>query len=374
VLGAIVSVFLSQVMYAAEPMVKLPRMPSKAEFEKYEDNEELYAELLLNYYRIAATLEAQLRYWEIKPNVELPVPTMDELTSQESKILKKFYAIALKLQVQIESLSEEQVHAQLYDLQKRLQAEKIKNIELGIKNYELELKSENTDVYTSRIYAITKFCDSIKKAHDSISYKYYMLQFSSNSSMARALEDSFIPSLMVSNAATLLSINAGGVRTDVSYSAKAELNLNSLAEYGKYFDIWFGYLMPRITSEPSLLSSNSAWKDWNSNIYSIGVNLNLPEVIEIKPVKAGIKIGVGHYWGSASAPNLPLPDAEYKGQVVNVELNFSRFTMISPASLYFNFGVLFPTREIIYADPIQDVNIGKTTISTFSLGLRFNIL
>lgn len=361
-------------MFSAEPMVKLPRMPSKAEFEKYEDNEELYASLLLDYYKIGATLDAQLKYWDIKPIVELAAPTMEEMTSQEIKILRKFYGIALKLQLQIEALSEDQVHAKLNELEKRLQEEKAKNIALGIKNYELELKSQNTDVYTERVYEIAKFCDSLKKALDSMSYKYYMIRFSSNSSMARALDNSFIPSLMLSNSVVIPSISSSGIQTDISYGAKAELNLNSLDEYGKYFELWFAYLMPQIKSNPLPEDQNSGWREWNSNIYSFGVNLNLPEVIELKPVKAGIKIGVGHYWGSASSPNTSLPKADYKGQSVNLELNFSRLTTISPASLYFNFGVLFPTRDMIFADPIQDVNIGKSTISTFSLGLRFNIL
>jgi hypothetical protein len=374
VVGVIIVFFLVQLAYAAEPMVKLPPMPSKAEIEKYEDNEELFASLLLDYFKIAATLDAQLKYWDIKPTVALPTPTLEEITSQEVKTLKKFYNVAFRLQLQIESLPEEQIHAELYDLQKRLQAEKKKNVELGVKNYELELKSQNTDVYTSRVYEIAKFCDSIKKSHDSILYKYYMLQFSSSSAMARALDNSFIPSLMLSNSAVIPSISSGDVQTDISYSAKAELNLNSLDEYGKYFDIWFAYLMPQIKSNSDPNNNNSSWREWNSNIYSLGVNLNLPSVIELKPVKAGIKIGVGHYWGSASSPNSALPETNYKGQTVNLELNFSRFTTISPASLYFNFGVLFPTRDMIFADPIQDVNIGRATIKTFSVGLRFNIL
>ncbi|MBI3260122.1 MAG: hypothetical protein HYZ54_11705 [Ignavibacteriae bacterium] len=372
--GVIVVFLLAQVMFAAEPMVKLPPLPSKAEMEKYEDNEEMYASLLLEYYTTAATLDAQLKYWEIKPIVTVPIPTLEEITSQEAKTLKKFHNVAFKLQLQIESLPEEQVHAELYNVQKRLQEEKRKSIELGIKNYELDLKSQKADIYSGRVYEIAKFCDSIKKALDSISYKYYMLQYTSSSTMARVLDDTFIPSLMLSNSVFIPSISAGGIQTDISYGAKAELNMNSLAEYGKYFDIWFAYLMPQIKTNPDPENMNSAWREWNSNIYSIGFNLNLPGIIELKPVKAGIKIGVGHYWGSASSPNISLPEAKYKGQTLNLELNFSKFTTISPASLYFNFGVLFPTRDMIFGDPGQDVNIGKATISTFSLGLRFNIL
>ncbi len=373
-IGVIGVFLLAQLMFAAEPLVKLPAFPSKAELEKYEDNEELYSSLLLDYYKIAATLDAQLKYWEIKPVAVLPVPTLEEITSQEVKTLRKFFNVAFKLQLQIESLSEEQIHAELYELQKRLQAEKKKNVELGIKNYELELKAQNTDVYTARVYEIAKFCDSIKKELDSMSYNYYMLQYSSNSAMARALDNSFIPSLMLSNSVFIPSINAGGIQTDISYAAKVELNMNSLDEYGKYFDIWFAYMMPQIKSNPDPSDNNSPWRQWNSNIYSIGFNVNMTEVIELKPLKAGIKIGVGHYWGSASSPNVPMPEVNYKGQALNLELNFSKFTTISPASLYFNFGVLFPTRDMIFADPVRDVNIGKATINTFSLGLRFNIL
>ena len=372
--GVIFVLLLTQLTYAAVPMAKLSPFPTKAEMEKYEDNEEMYTALLLEYYTTAATLDAQLKYWEIKPVVAVPVPTLEEITSQEAKTLRKFHSVAFKLQLQIEALSEEQIHAELYNIQKRLQEEKRKSIELGIKNYELELKSQNADIYSNRVYEIAKFCDSIKKALDSISYKYYMLQYTSSSTMAKVLVDTFMPSLMLSNSVFILLSSTGGIQTDISYGAKAELNMNSLAEYGKYFDIWFAYLMPQIKSNPDPENTNSSWREWNSNIYSIGFNLNLPGVIELKPVKAGIKIGVGHYWGTASSPNIPLPEAKYKGQTLNLELNFSKFTTISPASLYFNFGVLFPTRDMMFGNPGQDVSIGKATISTFSLGLRFNIL
>lgn len=374
IIGLIIFVFLSYIGFAAEPVVKLPPYPTKAEMETYEDNEEMFASLLLDYFQTAATLEAQLKYWDVKPVVALPSPTLEEITSQEVKTLKKFYGIGSKLQAQIEALPEEQTHAHLFDLQKRLKEEREKNIDLRIRNFELELKSQHSDTYAARIYEIVKRSDSMKQELDSISYLYYMLKYSSGSAMAKALNDSFIPSFMLSNSVHVLSMGADGVQTDISYGAKAELNLNSLSEFGKYLDIWFAYLMPQIKSNPFPENNNSAWREWNSNIYSFGLNLNLPEIIELSPAKAGIKIGVGHYWGSASSPNLPLPEVDYKGQLLNLELNFSRFTTISPASIYFNFGVLFPTREMIFADPVKSVNIGKSTITTFGVGLRFNVL
>ncbi|MBK9248718.1 MAG: hypothetical protein IPM69_11525 [Ignavibacteria bacterium] len=366
-------VMMTHSAFAADPVVKLPPMPSKSEMEVYEESEELFAKLLLNYYQIASTLEAQLKNWDIKPTVNVPTPTLDELTSQESKTIKKYFTIGFKLQLQIESLSEEQVHAHLTDIQKRLINERKRNAELGISKYELELASKNTEVYKNRLNEVLTMSDSLKLANDSITYQYYMLKYSSGDAYSRAIINSSSPTLMLSNQACLLAFNTDVLQTDVSFGAKAELNLNSIAEYDKYFDLWFAYLMPQVKSIHNNTTA-SITRDWNSNIYSFGLNLNLPEVIELKPVKAGIKLGVGHYWGSGTSPNVSLPEIDYKGQLMNVELNFSRFTTLSPMSLYFNFGVLFPSREMIYADPVQVQNILKNNITTFALGLRFTIL
>ncbi len=373
VINLLLVAVIAQSLYAADPVVKLPKMPSKSEMEVYEESDELYAKLLLNYFQVAATLEAQLNYWDIKPVVQVPTPTLDELTSQEAKTIRKYYGIGYKLQAQIESLSEDQMRAHLTDIQKRLLGERKKNAELSVSKFELELASQRAEVYKRRLDEIIMFSDSLKSANDSLTYHYYMLKYSSGDAYARAMSASTNPTILLSNSANFLAFNNNALQTDVSFGAKAELNLNSIAEYGKYFDVWFSYLMPQVKSNHSNQTTAFA-REWNSNIYSFGLNLNLPEVVELRPVKAGIKLGVGHYWGSGSSPNLSLPETDYKGQLMNVELNFSKFSTLSPLSLYFNFGVLFPSREMIYADPVQTVNIGKNTITTYSLGLRFTIL
>jgi len=358
---------------AAEPIVKLPPLPSKSEMEVYEGSDELYAKLLLSYYQVAASLDAQLRYWDIRPTVTLPVPTLDELTSQEIKTIRKYYSIAFRLQTQIEALSEDQIRAHVRDVEQRLIGERKKSAELSIAKYEEELAARRADVYQKRLENIIRFTDSLKAANDSLTYSYYMLRYSSHDAYMRALMQSSIPSITFSNSATFLAYNNDALQTDISFGAKMELNLNSVADYGKYFDLWFAYLMPQVKSNhPSPVGQR--WKDWNTNIYSFGVNLNLPEVVDLHPVKAGIKLGAGHYWGSGSAPNEDVQDTEYKGQLMNVELNFSKFTTLSPMSLYFNFGVLFPSREMSFADPVQSVNIGKNSITAFTFGLRFTIL
>ncbi|MFN8358823.1 MAG: hypothetical protein U0264_02810 [Candidatus Kapaibacterium sp.] len=358
---------------AAEPVVKVPPMPTSTEMEVYQDSDELFAKLLLSYYQAAASLDAQLRYWEIKPVATVPVPTLDELTGQETKTIRKYYSIAMRLQTQIEALSEDQIRAHVRDVERRLLSERNKSAELSIAKYEEELTARRVDLYKQRLDNIMKFTDSLKAANDSLTYAYYMLRYSSQEAYARAVMQSSIPSIQFSNAASFLAFNNDALQTDISFGAKMELNLNSAADYGKYFDLWFAYLMPQIKSaHPSQTGQN--WRQWNSNIYSFGINLNLPEVIELHPVKAGIKIGAGHYWGSGSAPNDALPETEYKGQMMNVELNFSRFTTLSPMGLYFNFGVLFPSREMNFADPVKPVSIGKNSISVFTLGVRFTIL
>lgn len=373
---AILFVFIAifSAAFAAEPYIKIPPYPTKAEMERYEDNEEMFASLLLDYYRAASILEAQLQYWDIKPVVRIAAPTLDEITAQETKVLKKFYGIAAKLQAQIEALPEEGLRAHMLDVESRLKDERKKNVEMHAKNFELELKTQHIDTYSERIYEFARQCDKMKSDLDSISYLYYMLKYSSSSALARALDDSFIPSLMLSNSGHLISMGANGINTDISYGAKAELNLNSFYGFGKYLDLWFAYLMPQIKSNPFHETAGSQWREWNSNIYSFGLNFNLSDVIAISSAKAGIKIGGGYYWGGATSPNIGLPDVDYKGQMLNLELNFSKFTTISPASLYFNFGVLFPSRSMIYSDINRSINIGKPTITTFGLGLRFNVL
>lgn len=369
---AVGSTFICE-LNAAEPIVKLPPLPSKSEMEVYEGSDELYAKLLLSYYQAAASLDAQLRYWDIRPTVTLPVPTLDELTSQEIKTIRKYYSIAFRLQTQIEALSEDQIRAHVRDVEQRLIGERKKSAELSIAKYEEELAARRADVYQKRLENIIRFTDSLKAANDSLTYSYYMLRYSSHDAYMRALMQSSIPSITFSNSATFLAYNNDALQTDISFGAKMELNLNSVADYGKYFDLWFAYLMPQVKSNhPSPVGQR--WKDWNTNIYSFGVNLNLPEVVDLHPVKAGIKLGAGHYWGSGSAPNEDVQDTEYKGQLMNVELNFSKFTTLSPMSLYFNFGVLFPSREMSFADPVQSVNIGKNSITAFTFGLRFTIL
>lgn len=126
VAGFILVATVAQPMQAADPVVKLPKMPSKSEMEVYEESDDLYAKLLLNYFQVAATLEAQLTYWDIKPVVQVPTPTLDELTSQEAKTIRKYYGIGFKLQAQIEALSEDQMRAHLTDVQRRLLGERKK--------------------------------------------------------------------------------------------------------------------------------------------------------------------------------------------------------------------------------------------------------
>ncbi len=367
-------IFAAKLLQAAEPATKLAPYPTKAELERYEDNEEMYASLLLEYYRTASVLEAQLHYWGVAPNTTVVMPTLDEITSQETKTLKKFHSIASKLLKQIEQLPEEELHAHLYDIEKRLIDERKTNAELHVKNFELELKSQSAESYATRIYEIIKQFDGMKRELDSISYLYYMLKFSSNSAMVRALDDSFIPSIMLSNSGQILSFGADGINTDLSYGAKAEVNLNTFSNIGKYLDVWFAYLMPQIKSNSLYKTTGTPWREWNSNIYSLGVNLNFHDIIDLYHSKAGIKIGGGYYWGSATSPNIGLPKVDYKGGTLNLELNFSKLTTISPANLYFNFGVLFPTRQMIYSDPVQPLNIYKSTITTYGIGLRFNVL
>jgi len=366
-------VFLDSInLYSAEPIVKLEPFPGRQQLEPYEDNEDLFAMMLLDYFQTAVILQSQLLHWNIEPEIRVSAPMLEDISSLEISVLKKYHSLAARLLKQIEALPDEKLQANLRNLQETVRKEKEKNMDLVIRNFELEMQANKAEIYEQRALEIMRMSDSLKVSLDSISYNYYMLKMSDKSALTRAFKDSYYPTFSVSNAGIKLFTGSDAIENDLAFQVEALLNLNQATQYGKYFDIWAYYTFPRFKTKSTDVAGNDIETQWQSHIWGFGVNFNFPDMIQFDNVRTGAKFGLGHFRGGLSASNSIFPSSDFNGEQLNFEVNFSNFTISNPLTLYFNFNALFVSNDMRFETQTPIV-LSKPNMFAIGFGLRYNL-
>lgn len=365
-------------VYAAEPIVEVPALPTGAALEIYEDSEELFALKTLEYYKIAVALESQLLLMGISPDKAINQPTLEELQDMDTKTLKKFYNQAVTVSNSVKESPDGLYHKKIEDLRAKVTKMQNDNFILKEQLFAQSLELHSSEYYRLKYREIIKQTDSLRLYIDSTYYNYQKQLWHQADNMRRIYENS-------ANAVPILSLSAGGsfwnigderISSDISPSVSLVFNPSPIFGIGRIVDIWADYQYPSITSggDEVLTIFPEKSNQYKTDFFSTGLNLNIPisEAMKIENFYLGFKVGYGFFWGQTEMPNTNLGASDWQGQVVHLELNASNYNrLFFPIGVFVSFNFYKFSNEFEFPAPEERLRLGKPWINNFQLGLRF---
>lgn len=358
-------------LYSETPIIILDPFPVGYELELYEDNDDLYAKKLIEYYKISIAYQTQLNIIGDTNKINVTSPTIEEFTDNDSKILKKYYLQAKKLNnrildlpkstknIQINTLVEDlnsankyadslKVFADSYSMLKSRLDNNIKLIEdLGSKLNELTIDYQESKIsQLKNNYSINKLIAENNEVTESM--KSNVITFNMGASY---------PNVSGNNYSNVLSTNVGG-----SINASYLFNLDDLLTFDvNYFNFQHNF---DITNNNIVTQT----LEFDNQFYDVGLYLNFNDLFKIKSMSIGTKFGISQYWGKIKAINSNVIDNNINGQNISLEINTKNTSFYLPIELYFNVKYFF----------LQDdykANINNTNTDLFNFGTNnFNSL
>jgi hypothetical protein len=364
---------------SAEPVIKVGDLPSDEKLEFFEESEELFSLKLLEYYDKAIALKTQIILLGAEPRTKFSPPSFEELSDQDIELIKKYFRIAKSLEKEVIALPEKNSQKQIAGLRDSLVSERKSNDSIYLAELESYLSSKYNEYFKERINQCTK--DNIYKNYviDSLKFDCLTQLEKQRASISDYYDDFYkntYPAVSVSGSANKLFFSSDKVQDKLTLNTELLLNLNPLFKYGKYFDIWLAYMMPVFETKSNNPQNANIplLHKWNSDVYSVGLNGNISEMISLDKLRIGLKLGLGHYWGLGRMPNIVLSDAQYSGQIIKFELNFGNKTVFAPFEVFLAYSTYFNSKDFILQTPTEIINLGKANINNLSLGFRVGII
>jgi len=365
-------------LYSAEPVIKVPELEA-AKLEFIEESEEWFISEFFRYYETAVILKTQIDMLGGKTKIKLPSPTYEELSDQDIVIVKKYYKIAKALETEVIQLPEASYRKQIRELREQVVLERKMYDELSADEKQEYLEAKFNDFFRNKVTETVE--DNVYKNFVIDSLKFDCLEkLEGQREQISDYYDGFYsnthPVISVSASANKFFYNNADIQSKLSVAAELLINLNPIFEYGKYFDIWGMYHFPVTntkTFNPAKPNTKLSQR-WNTNIYAIGINGNIPKILTIDDLNIGLKIGVGHFWGIGRLTNLEIENANYLGQALKFELNFGKQTVFAPFEVFVAYSTYFHTDNLAFVLPNDVIDLGRPIINNLSLGIRIGLI
>ncbi|GAB5464920.1 MAG: hypothetical protein Kapaf2KO_03560 [Candidatus Kapaibacteriales bacterium] len=376
ILLAVLSILViaSANLFAAEPLVDVPLLPQGEALEIYEDSEELFAVKLLEYYGYSKTLSAQLEMMGVLPLANIPIPTIDDLTDADARVLARYAGYAKSLENKIRSTPSDLKHEQLEQL-RTAYAESLRvQDSLSAELFRLGLNANSISFYRDSMMELIRDSDSTIKAMDRMrleDYKNYKEREENIRNLYSGSDVGPEPAIAIQVNGLTSIINNDILRSELSPGANLIINTYPVFGFAENFDLSFGYYNTNIVVDSE--EPNSQTAQYSNHIYSFGINGTVPGIINLDDLVMNLRLGAAAYWGHGSAVNTGLPENKWQGQLINIELGLDSPYPSLPAELIIGYNLLIANRNLIFASPTDVVELDNPTLHILKIGLRFDL-
>ena len=373
----ILAFFVSFRLFAAEPIVELPPLPSGNELEIYEESDALFALKMLEYYRLALLYEAQLKIMGFTPSNPTAVPSLDELTEADQRTLRRYYMQADGLRRQVLEAPDGLFNRKIQDLRDRIEKLSNDNFILQEQIYRQNLELISANFYRSRYRDMISQIDSLRRILDVMFYDCNEKSWQSADRIRQAYDNwkSSASILSIGLTGNYLNYNDNRLDANISPGVAVVFNPSPIFGMGRILDMWTEYTY-QIIEATRRINNRDVDMEYKTDYIATGVNLNVPlsEVMKIENFYLGLKGGYGFFWGSSRLPNTELASKKWQGQTVRFELmatNFSRFHF--PIGVFAVYSFNNYSKDLVFPAFGGDLNLGRPWTTSFQLGIRFSL-
>lgn len=373
------AVLFSVGLYSAEPLIELKNYPSKSELAALEDNEELYAAKVLEFYKYAALYEAQLNSMGIKPEKPAESPSLEEIQDGETTILKKYYGIAKTLSEQLKKAPGGIYNAKYIDLKNKYKDAENQIFMLQDSVYWLSLNKKQVDFYKDKFPKMVAEIESLKFKIDSLYLEYNKKLWNAEDKLRNIYNHKSYKKPLVTGGITInqFKFNDDKIETDLSPAIYLNFSPESIFGFGKFFDIWAEYQMPKWKSYYSdLINNYFVVAEYQTNIYNTGLALDLPlsEIFKFNGFMLNLRLGGGLFWGNTRMMSSPAPKTDWDGYMFKGDIRLVNYSQIFPVGIvagfnYFNFNKTFQLNQ-----NYSYYNLGKIGLRNLYLGIEVPIV
>lgn len=373
----ILAFFISLKLFAAEPFIELPPLPSNNELEIYEESDALFALKVLEYYRLAVLYEAQLKMMGLSPSNPTAVPTLDELTDADQRTLRRYYSQADGLRRQVLEAPDGLYNRKIQELRERIDKLSNDNFVLQEQIYRQNLELISANFYRNRYREMINQIDSLRRVLDVMFYDCNEKSWQSAERIRQAYDNwkSSASILSIGLMGNYLNYNDNRLDASISPGIALVFNPSPIFGMGRILDIWTEYTY-QIIEATKRINNRDIDMEYKTDYIATGLNLNVPlsDVMKIENFYLGLKGGYGFFWGSSRLPNTELPSKKWQGQTVRFELmatNFSRFHF--PLGIYAAYSFNNYSKDLVFPAFGGDINLGRPWTTSFQLGIRFSL-
>ena len=340
-------------LFAIEPIVKVTEIPSMEVLEAYEDNDELFAMKVMEYYKASIMLSTQLENLGFVPDEKFQAPSAEQLSDMELDLIIRYYNIAKSLQGQVESITGAEKANKVNDLKKRivdmelLYADSIWSVRNSCLLKQLEMKNKIEAECNEKI---TKIEEALK--NDCIDCVNFF-------------------SLVITENIFVGNFN-GQLQSKPNLGVKVYLNASKPFGFSRNFEFWYEYQAPRLETSYDY-GAGIIDQTWNSSINSLGMSTKFYPIPVTAPNSFGVRVGAGYFWSSGKMYNYELAKFSHEGMKAELEF-FSGFnSQRYPIDIFLNLGLLQSFKDELTFDLTNNhsLMLGKTMFN-ISVGLRYN--
>lgn len=352
-------------VFAADPVMELPKLPTYKEAREYSN--EIYQNKLLELYRYAIIYETQLKLSGVElSNSELvPIPTYDELKYSDDKVIKKYRDFVLKRYQQLNSLPEGVGAVKVKALQSELTNINKQQDSLSDENFRNGILANRVDFYRERYTTLAKEIDSLR----------YVIDKHADEQNQAIIGSYKILQKIDYNMYSVLSLSLGGTeyffnddRIDESLSPSVGLNFcpGKVFGMGRIISLWgdYSYLTNQV---------NNGEKDIKSHInaYSFGlkVNINFGDIFELADINPHLSLGYGYSYFDFKYPNTAYENFNSHANTILLEAGIENLIPSFPFEIYGNVN-FSKFAKTVYLLGYGSNDIGKPWITNVSLGIR----
>lgn len=338
--GLFLILFYGISLYSAQNVVPVASVTEKQPLFSDLSKRDL-SDSLVKYSIVANKLETQIKSLNTLPIASVP-KLPDKISRMRIKDLRikteEFYLVARSLQEQVLTISPSDV---------MILQEMLTNKEKEMRDSAINCYKDKIKIYEDERREMNKFYNSIKESKLKELFKNSVSVFS-----ASVFGKSFF-------------ISDSRLEQDITIGTRLELSLYPIINSADFVEIWGEYQKPRFNT---VELSNSV--EWNVNQYSAGLNLRVPFRWDMKYFNVGFRGGFGYYWGDSRIYNGNISKTDWRGYLVNFELDMMKYSWFYPLDVYFNYSIHYPTKSAVFMTPNEIIDLNKNTYTCFSVGLR----
>lgn len=378
-LTILIILFFSLKLQSETPVIELDPFPVGYELELYEDNDDLYAKKLIEYYKLSVAYQTQLNLIGDTSKTNIITPTIEELTDNDSKILKKYYLQAKKLKTKINDLPMSAKNNQINSM--------IEELNLTQKYADsLKIYADSYSMLKSRLDNNIKLIEDLANKLNELTVDYQeskisnlMDYYKTNKLIAEnneAKESLKSNVLTINMGASYPNISGDNYTNELSTNIGASINAGYLFNLDDLLSIDANYY--NFQHNYSIVNNNVTAQvlEFDNPFYDLGLSLNFNDLFRIQSMSIGTKIGIAQYWGKIKAVNTNVLDNDISGQNISLEINTKNTSFSLPIELYINMKWFFIQDE--YKSQINNINselfnFGNNSFNSLQVGIRVPI-